>query len=80
MVLQLVLPGEALVAVIPWAGVGPLPRVEELVPRHMLGSGKFLSTDITGVFVVHFRAEILIVRHLNFEEIIIFTCAFSHAG
>ena len=58
MVLELVLSGKALVTVISWAGVGPLPRVEELVSGHMLGSSELLSTDITGVFVVHFRAEI----------------------
>jgi len=55
-VLQLVLPRKALVTVVTRTSVGSFPRVQQLVPGHMLWTGELLATDITGVFVVHLGA------------------------
>ena len=60
-VLQLVLPRKALVTVVTWTSVGSFPRVQQLVPGHMLWPSELLATYITGVFVVHLGAETQVV-------------------
>jgi len=81
-VLQFVLPCKALVTVITWTGVGTLPRVQQLVPSHMLRTRKLLPTYITGVFVVHLRAVRLHVlsKFAEFEELLSTLVAREHSG
>ena len=80
-VLQLVLPRKALVTVVTWTSVGSFPRVQQLVPGHMLWPSELLATYITGVFVVYLGAERQFIcarsRSIILPYLCVFTCCVS---